>query len=494
MVLRSHEPSAPVTIGLVGGGKGGSALLDLILHWPVAKVAVVVDRRPEAAAIGKAKTLGIPTATHHLEVFAYPVDLVVEVTGNPAVLDDLLRAKPPGVEVIGAGGLRLFWDVLQELTAAEDHLIQSERLRAFGQLASGVAHDFSNLLTVILGRIQMLLRQEGLEPNLARQFRVMEEAALGGARLVQRIQEFTRTRSSRPHIGVDVAQLLEEVREITRPRWGNEAEARGIAYDIQIEPEPVPPIAGDPAELREALTNLLLNALEAMPQGGQIRLTAAKEGDQVRVTVEDTGYGMSAEVRRRAFEPFFTTKAGRGTGFGLSVVWAIVQRHRGEITIDTEEGKGTTFTLRFPIHAEAVEPGPTAPRAWSPRRAKILIIDDDPEVRALLREFLEAQGHTVVEDADGPAGLARCETERFDLVLTDLAMPGMSGWEVAAALKSKAKLPVGLITGWNDRIDSAKVAAKQVDFVLAKPFQLEEVLRCVGESLASGDEPSPSLA
>ncbi len=492
MVLGSGDPSARVNIGLVGGGKGGSALLDLLLDWPAAQIAVVVDRRRDAPALEKAKAHGIPTAAHHLEVFAYPVDLVLEVTGSPAVLEDLLRAKPHGVEVIGAGGLHFFWNLLQERKAAEERLVQSERLRAFGQLVNGVAHDFSELLTVIVGRVQLLLRKEELEPDLARQFQVIEQAALDGAQTIQRIQQFASMRSPRPHVAVDLAELLEEVVEISRPRWRSEAEARGISYDIRIEAEPVPLIAGDPVELLEVFGNLVQNALEAMPQGGQVRLTAAKEGERVRVTVQDTGYGMSAEVRRRAFEPFFTTKGRQGTGLGLSVAWGIVRRHRGEITIDTEEGKGTTITLRFPVHAVAVEPEPIAPRSWSPRRGKILIIDDEPEVRAVLREFLEAQGHTVVEAADGPTGLARCEAERFDLVLTDLSMPRMSGLEVAAILKRRANLPVGLITGWGDQLDPAELTAKSVDFVLAKPFQLGEVLQCVGGALASAEESSSS--
>lgn len=495
MTLGSDEPSTRVRIGLVGGGKGGKALLDLILAWPAGEVTVVVDPRPDAMALEIAKARGIPTAAHHLDVFGYPVDLVLEVTGRPTVLNDLLRAKPAGVEVIGAGSLRFFWDLLhdtitanRQLRVAEERLIQAERLRAFGQIASGLANDFNNMLTAILGRTQLLLRQEELEAVVVRQLRVIEQATLESARTVQQMQDFTRTRSAHPHVRVDLAAILEEVRELTRPRWEQKAETPGVAYDVRVETEPVPPIAGDPAELREAFTNLVLNALEATPEGGHVRLTVAPEGDRVRVTVEDTGRGMSPEVRRRAFEPFFTTKGTRGTGLGLSVVWGIVQRHRGEITLDSEEGKGTAFTLRFPVRADALAEDAQVSRPWSPRRGKILIIDDEPEVRAVLREFLHAQGHTVVEAAGGPAGLARWEAEGFDLVLTDIAMPGMSGWEVAATLKSRSRRPVGFITGWASQIDPAQLAASGVDFVLAKPFQLDEVLRCVAEALASADE------
>lgn len=166
------------------------------------------------------------------------------------------------------------------------------------------------------------------------------------------------------------------------------------------------------------------------------------------------------------------------------MVWGIVQRHGGEITLDSEEGKGTSFTLRFPIRAAAIESEAPAAHSWSPRRAKILIIDDEPQVRAVLRDFLEAQGHAVVEATDGPAGVARCGAEGFDLVLTDLVMPGMSGWEVATALTRRSSLPVGLVTGWPGQVDPARLAATPVAFVLAKPFQLNEVLRCVAGALA----------
>ena len=450
MTLRAKEPSRvvspQVTIGLVGGGKGGSAILDLILAWPKAKVAVVIDADSGAPALGKAKALGIATASHHLEVFAYPVELVLEVTGYPAVLKDLLDAKPPGIEVIGAGSLRFFWDLLEELKLTQEQISQTERLSAIGQLASGIAHDVNNLLATILGSTQLLLERRGRDPDLVRFLKLIKQAASDGARAIERIREFSRPGSSRHHVPVDLVQLLGEVREFTRPRWENEAQAAGIAYDIRIEAEPVPMISGDPAELREALINLLLNALEAMPRGGQVRLTAATEAKRVRVMIQDTGGGMSEEVRRRAFEPFFTTKGRRGSGLGLRVVWEIIQRHGGEITFATEEGKGTSFTLHFPIRSEAFEPEAPAPRPKFRRPAKILLIDDERAFRTALRQLLERQGHAVVE--------------------------------------------VGLITGCSNDLDPAKVAANRIEFVLAKPFQLDELLLCVAKSLGESRAPS----
>ncbi len=188
---------------------------------------------------------------------------------------------------------------------AEEQISQAERLRTIGGLARGIAHEFSSLLAIILGRAQLLLLQGQLAPEAVQQLQTIEQAALEGARTVRRIQEFSRPAPSRRYILVDLGQLLDEVKVFTRPRWEKEAQAAGFSYDVQIEAEPLPLIRGDPERLREAFTNLLLNALEAMPRGGRVRFGAARDGPWVRVTVHDTGEGMTVEVRRRAFEPFF---------------------------------------------------------------------------------------------------------------------------------------------------------------------------------------------
>ncbi len=375
---------------------------------------------------------------------------------------------------------------LEQVEASQQQLVQTERLRALGEMAAGVAHDFNNLLAVILGRAELLLAR-GRDPEVARGLEAVRKAALDGAQTVRRIQEFTRTR---PFGRVDLPELLREVVELTRPRWKDEAQSRGVAYEVRVEGGPVPPVAGLAEELREVFLNLLTNALEAMPAGGELVFHVATDAGQVVVAAQDTGCGMTEETRRRVFEPFFTTKGPRGTGLGLAVAWGIVTRHGGMIEVESALGKGSTFAVRLPIARKIPSEEPLGLASQTPGSGKVLVIDDEPEVRALLRDVLRAQGYTVIEAADGAAGLARCEAEPIDLVLSDLSMPGMSGWEVAAACGARfPDLPVGLITGWGDQLDPEQLKQYQIRFVLAKPFTTREVLRRVAQALSMGSSP-----
>jgi len=372
---------------------------------------------------------------------------------------------------------------LQEVEAAQEQIIQSERLRALGELAGGVAHDFNNTLAVILGRVQLLLLQTR-NPELQRQLTIVEKAARDGAQTVRRIQEFTRRTPARAFKLVDLNQVVEDVVEVTRSRWKDEAQAKGIQYELRVKSAPLPPVAGDPAELREALTTVVFNALDAMPKGGRVTFTTGVEGERVYCVVADTGIGMADEVRHRAFEPFFTTKVEKGSGLGLSVAYGIVTRHGGEIEVQSRVGQGSAFTIRLPRGQGIVEaPGRLSPSQCA-HRAKILVIDDEPEVREVLAEVLTSQGHTVVACADGPSGLTRAQEERFDLVITDLGMPGMSGWEVARRVKARSPgTPVVLITGWGDRIKPEEARGKGVEFLVAKPFEREDITAVVNQAV-----------
>jgi len=362
------------------------------------------------------------------------------------------------------------------LERSQAQLVQAERLSALGEMAAGVAHDFNNLLAVILGRAELLHRRLG-DTELGGWVEAIRQAAQDGADTVRRIQEFTRTRTTRVFEPVDVGGVLRDVVELTRPRWQDEARSRGVRYDVSVAGEATPTVAGRPEELREVFTNLLANALDAMPEGGRCVLRAAVHGDVVEVTVSDTGCGMAEDVRQRVFEPFFTTKGPRGNGLGLAVVWGIVKRHGGTIALTSAPGAGSTFTVRLPAAViEPPEPAPVpAPAAAGP--ARILVVDDDPAVRRVLADLLAEAGYGVVEADGGPAALECCGAETFDLVLSDLSMPGMSGWDLAAAcLERFPDLPVGLITGWGDRLDAAQLARHRVRFVIAKPFESRDVL------------------
>jgi GAF domain-containing protein/CheY-like chemotaxis protein len=369
-----------------------------------------------------------------------------------------------------------------ELAAAQDQLVRTEKLRALGEMASGVAHDFNNLLASVLGRAQLLLRRVQ-EPQLRQWLQVIERAALDGAQTVRRLQEFTRIRRDQPMIALDVNQVVRDVLDITQSRWKEEPTSRGITLDVRLNLAEVPGVVGDAAELREALTNLILNALDAMPNGGTLTLTTSLVDDRVEVVVADTGVGMPPEVREKVFDPFFTTKGPQGTGLGLSMTYGIVSRHGGSIAVESEPGQGSPFRLSFPRGSE-VRPAPPVTRepAQAVRALRCLVVDDEPPVRAVIGDILESAGHTVVTLGDGAEAITRFAAEPFDLVVTDLAMPRVSGWQVARAVKQTApKVPVFLVTGFGVELSAEERQTHGVDLVLVKPLQIQEILDAVAE-------------
>jgi CheY-like chemotaxis protein len=247
-------------------------------------------------------------------------------------------------------------------------------------------------------------------------------------------------------------------------------------------------VAGTVEELREALLNLLNNGLEAMPAGGTFTFHAASEGEHVVIRAADRGCGMSEETRRRVFEPFFTTKGAQGNGLGLAVVWGIVARHGGEITVDSALGHGTTFTVRLPV--PTVLPADPGAEGGSrlPEGTRVLVVEDNAEILRSLGALLQDSGCRVIEASNGATALAHIEAEPVDLILTDLAMPGISGWELASACRERCPgIPIGLITGFGDRLDPGELEQHGVRFVVAKPFTAEELLRAVAVSLRSGE-------
>jgi signal transduction histidine kinase/CheY-like chemotaxis protein len=369
-----------------------------------------------------------------------------------------------------------------ELAAAQDQLVRTEKLRALGEMASGVAHDFNNLLASVLGRAQLLLRRVQ-EPQLRQWLQVIERAALDGAQTVRRLQEFTRIRRDQPLVPLDINQVVRDALEITQSRWKEESTSRGIALEVRTRLADVPAVVGDAAELREAMTNLILNAVDAMPQGGTLTLGTALVDDRIEVAVADTGLGMPPEVRDKVFDPFFTTKGPQGTGLGLSMTYGIVSRHGGSIAVESTPGRGSTFRLSLPRGSD-VQPAPPQARVETPavRSLRCLVVDDEPPVRAVIGDILESAGHAVVTLGDGADAIARFQAERFDLVVTDLAMPKVSGWQVARAVKQAAPhVPVFLVTGFGVELSPEERRAHGVDLVLVKPLQIQDILDAVAE-------------
>ncbi len=379
---------------------------------------------------------------------------------------------------------------LRELKQAQDQIIQTEKLRAMGEMASGVAHDFNNVLAVILGNIQLLLHQLshlGLE-EVRERLKTIEQSSKDGAETVRRIQEFTGRRRDREFISLSMNELITDVMNITQPRWKDQTQKKGIQIVLGQKLGKIPLILGNPSELREVLTNIIFNAVDAMPQGGQITISTQRlTDDWVEVRIADTGIGMTEEVKKRVFDPFFTTKGVTNSGLGMSVSYGIVKRHGGEILIESESGKGTTFILHLPTGyggekvEEKVFKGMPVEEV---RSARILVIDDEESVRKILSQMLKAKGYEVVVASDGEEGIEKFKKEKFDLVFTDLGMPRISGWEVGKTLKGiEPRIPVAMITGWGVELNKEKMNESGIDLIVPKPFNFDQVIQLVSEAM-----------
>jgi signal transduction histidine kinase/CheY-like chemotaxis protein len=392
-----------------------------------------------------------------------------------------------------------------DLQRAQEELVRAEKLRALGQLAAGIAHDLNNTLAAILGQAE-LVRTLTTDPEIVDSLAILEVAATDGAQVVRRLQGFSRQQPAGALVPCDLARAVTEALEITRPHWRDDAQRQGRLIEVKTDLQGLPPVLGRVSEIREALTNLILNAVDAMPEGGTLSVGGqlvhsptgqlgerpalpsqatdeplAHPTSWVELTVTDTGIGMPEDVRRRAFEPFFTTKGGRGTGLGLSMVYGIMERHGGSIEAGSTPGHGATFTLRFQTIPEHPPTAPARPPGRCPSR-RILVIDDDPRVRGTIAGLLRAAGHRITEAANGGEGLLRFTEEPAELVLTDLSMPEVTGWDVAAAVKARVPTcPVVLLTGWADRQTEEPAGPDLVDRILHKPVRLQELLQVIEE-------------
>ena len=385
-------------------------------------------------------------------------------------------------------------EAYESLQAAQKSLIDSERLNALGQMAAGVAHDFNNLLTGILGRVELLdakLATGAADlPHVHKELNVMRTVALQGAATVRRVQEFSRIRKDLPVESVDLNSIVRNALEMTRGKWKEECESKGIRIEVRLEPGEIPTTRGDHAELTQVVSNLIFNSVEAMPGGGKLTLKTYREGNTIRLEVSDTGIGMSKEVKEKLFQPFFTTK-DNGCGLGTSIVYGIVARHGGTIKVTSELGVGTTFLLTLPLEADTREERPRAKGKSvreGRREAKVLVVEDNEINREMFCRYLAFMGHKPVPASNGNEGVRILDGEPFDLVITDLSMPGLSGWKVAERVKKQSPgVPVILVSGWAIQQDDSRIRESGVDFVLQKPCSLGDFQVMVDKALSSID-------
>jgi signal transduction histidine kinase/ActR/RegA family two-component response regulator/HAMP domain-containing protein len=393
-----------------------------------------------------------------------------------------------------------------DLRQTQHTVMQQERLRALGQMASGIAHDINNAISPVALYTESLLEREPDLSERARDYLTTIQRAIDDvAETVARMREFYRPREPQLQLAaVNINTLVQQVLDLTRVRWADQAQGRGAMIELRTEfTDDVPQIMGAEAEIRDALTNLVFNAVDAMPEGGTLTVrTRVRSTDlpdeagtvqHVWLEVADTGVGMSEDTRRRCLEPFFTTKGERGTGLGLPMVYGMVQRHSAEMEIDSAPGEGTTFRLIFPVFTpvSAAQVHSSAVRL-PVRPLRILIIDDDPLLTKSLRDTLETDGHQVVAADGGQTGIdtfvaAQRSGEPFAIVITDLGMPYVDGRKVAASVHAASPAtPIVMLTGWGQRLVAENDVPAHVDRLLSKPPRLHELRAALAE-LAAGD-------
>jgi PAS domain S-box-containing protein len=406
------------------------------------------------------------------------VCFVVDLTPMKAVQTNLEQAKSQ------------LEDAINQIKQTQDAVIAQERLHALGQMAAGIAHDFNNYLSPIIGLSELILTRPRLineHEKVLKFLRAIHQAGLDAALVVRRLREYYGTADPTDQVEViDLKQVVEQTIELTQSRWGIQSMSADAKYRITTSLIEVS-VAGRASELRQMLVNLIFNALDAMPNGGELGLRIELDADRpgiANLEVKDTGTGMTAEVRKRCLEPFFTTKGAAGTGLGLATAYGIVKRHRGEIQITSEPGHGTCMSVSLPT-VSAPPVSAALKEGHQGLAMHILVIDDEEAVRDVIKEYLLVDGHKV-DLADGPSvGLRKINSGQYDLIITDRSMPEMSGDQLALQAKRMAPhVPILMLTGFGDLMIATGEHPDGVDAVVGKPITIDELRAAIARVTA----------
>jgi len=425
-------------------------------------------------------------AEEEKEIFKlYSTRLVSKLEKKILELEKEISKRKRVEEELQETNLRLE-ETLAELRQTQQQVIRQESLRALGQLASGIAHDFNNALTPILSYSELLLTVPKTLADKAKvkhHLELINTTAKDAVNIVNRLRELYRQRQGDEIFQpVNLNQLTEKVIDLTQSKWTTQAQSRGIAISVRTDLQKAPLILGNASELRSVLTNLVFNAVDAMPKGGTITIRTYRDGEHVVLEVSDTGVGMTDEVKQRCFEPFFSTKDERGTGLGLSIVHSIIQRHEGTIDISSEPGEGTTVIIRLPIQEEERAEGEGHLAEYNIRSLHVLLVEDEPRVRDAVALYLFVDGHTCETASNGLEGLSKFYAGSFDVVITDIAMPEMNGIQLAAAIKEIApNKPIIMLTGFGNTMKELD-DIPDVDYLLNKPVTLGDFRKALAKA------------
>ena len=384
--------------------------------------------------------------------------------------------------------------VTNHLKEAQRRLIQTKKLNALGEMASGVAHDFNNVLGVILGNIKLLQRNIEVKEKVPKYIEIIEKAAIDGAETVKRIQDYSRVRvSSEEFKSVELGEILFDVISFCEVKWTTLAQKKGVTFNIDtsgIEKNII--IKANPSEIREAFVNIVNNAIDAMENGGKLTITSTRINGNVLVSITDIGIGMTEETLEKIFDPFFTTKGSSGNGLGMSVTYGIIKRHRGEIFIDSKLNRGSTVSVRLPIHFSSRSESEELiknPETKSKKKGTVLVVEDEVAIAEMIREFLTFEGHNVSIANDGEEALDIYYKSNFDIIICDLGLPKKSGLDVAKEIKEnpkEGKQPKFiLITGWGSDFHPENLEEFGIDVFLQKPIRFDTLTEFLNNYLGN---------
>ncbi len=379
---------------------------------------------------------------------------------------------------------------ITEQKKMEKALLQTEKLNSLGTITAGISHEFNNILAIIMSNAELL--KEGFKDDreLKKGLGDIIKACDDGGVIVKRMRTFSDVEVNQSgYTLTDMGQIIRETIDFTMPRWKNMAQASGVKFHIETEGMgEAPEIFCNPTELREVFINLINNALDAMLDGGCISFGMTSNRENVFMSVSDTGIGMTDDIKKRVFDPFFSTRKPHGTGLGMSITYSIIKKHGGNVEVESEAGKGTTFNLSIPISNNVAQrTTPTEPRSViTNKNLRILVIDDEEKMCMMINEFFSRSGQIVKTADNGAKAIALARKEDFDLVLCDLAMPEVNGYDVIKAINKVDHRPkIGIITGWNEELTLIEEEDLKVDFVIRKPFNFSELAKQINGSFGS---------